>query len=70
MELVRPNAAKLGLETPLELWGFFVKQCRAYLHVVLCMSPIGEKFSSSDSYTLSPGAKALVGVCLYTQHCV
>lgn len=44
MELVRPAAAKLGLETPLELWGFFVRQCRACLHVVLCMSPIGGAF--------------------------
>eukprot|EP00955_Chlamydomonas_euryale_P034508 349803-Chlamydomonas_euryale.AAC.1 len=44
MEMVRPAASKLGLETPLELWGFFVKQCRSYLHVVLCMSPIGGAF--------------------------
>ena len=44
LEMVRPMAAKLGLETPLELWGFFVKQCRSYLHIVLCMSPIGGAF--------------------------
>ena len=42
--MVRPQASKLGLETPLELWGFFVKQCRYYMHIVLCMSPIGGAF--------------------------
>ena len=42
--MVRPSASKLGLETPLELWGFFVKQCRSFLHIVLCMSPIGGAF--------------------------
>lgn len=44
LEAVRPAAAKRGLETPLELWGYFVEQCRERLHVVLCMSPIGEAF--------------------------
>ncbi|KAG2451278.1 hypothetical protein HYH02_003884 [Chlamydomonas schloesseri] len=44
MEAVRPRAAKLGLETPLELWGFFVETCRRNLHVVLCFSPIGDAF--------------------------
>ena len=28
MEAVRPLASKRGLETPLELWGFFVEQCK------------------------------------------
>lgn len=31
MELVRPLASKQGLETPLELWGFFVDQVRRML---------------------------------------
>ncbi|KXZ55711.1 DHC8 protein [Gonium pectorale] len=44
MEAVRPRAAKRGLETPLELWGFFVETCRRNLHVVLCFSPIGDAF--------------------------
>ncbi len=44
MEAVRPRAAKRGLETPLELWGFFVEMCRRNLHVVLCFSPIGDAF--------------------------
>lgn len=26
LEAVRPDASKLGLETPVELWGFFVQQ--------------------------------------------
>lgn len=26
MEAVRPAAAKQGLETPVELWGYFVQQ--------------------------------------------
>ncbi len=28
LEMVRPAASKFGLETPLELWGFFVQQVR------------------------------------------
>ena len=44
LEMVRPRASKLGLETPLEMWGFFVRQCRSFLHIVLCMSPIGTAF--------------------------
>ena len=44
MELVRPRATKRGLETPLELWGFFVEACRRNLHIVLCFSPIGNAF--------------------------
>ncbi|KAG2501733.1 hypothetical protein HYH03_000233 [Edaphochlamys debaryana] len=44
MEAVRPRAAKRNLETPLELWGFFVETCRRNLHVVLCFSPIGDAF--------------------------
>jgi hypothetical protein len=43
---VRPAAAKQGLETPLELWGYFVGQCKKHLHIVLCMSPIGGAFRS------------------------
>lgn len=42
LESVRPAAAKLGLETPLQLWGYFVSACKRNLHIVLCMSPIGD----------------------------
>lgn len=46
LEAVRPAAAKLGLDNPLQLWGYFVSQCKRNLHVVLCMSPIGDAFRS------------------------
>jgi dynein heavy chain len=41
MEAVRPAASKAGAETPSQLWSFFVSACRARLHIVLAMSPIG-----------------------------
>ncbi|KAK9828903.1 hypothetical protein WJX72_002692 [[Myrmecia] bisecta] len=44
LEMVRPAAAKAGLESPMELWNFFIAQCRARLHVVLGFSPIGNAF--------------------------
>lgn len=37
-------AAKRGLETPAELWAFFVERCRLQLHVVLCFSPGSDAF--------------------------
>lgn len=42
LESVRPAAARLGLETPLQLWSYFVATCKRNLHIVLCMSPIGD----------------------------
>ncbi|KAL3142804.1 hypothetical protein ABBQ38_003103 [Trebouxia sp. C0009 RCD-2024] len=44
LEMVRPAASKLGLESPVEVWGYFVQQCKQRLHVVLCLSPIGNAF--------------------------
>lgn len=44
LEAVRPAASKRGLETPSELWSFFVEQCRLQLHVALCFSPGGDAF--------------------------
>ena len=44
LEMVRPSASKLGLESPVELWSYFVQQCKLRLHVVLCLSPIGSAF--------------------------
>ncbi len=32
------------LDTPHELWAFFVERTRANLHIVLCCSPIGDAF--------------------------
>jgi hypothetical protein len=44
LEAVQPAAARQGLESPVQMWGYFVSQCRRHLHVVLCMSPIGDAF--------------------------
>lgn len=46
LESVRPIAAALGktLETPTELWAFFTAQCQQKLHIMLCMSPVGDAF--------------------------
>jgi dynein heavy chain len=46
LEMLRGPAKDTGrnLETPLQLWAFFVERCRNNLHIVLCMSPIGEAF--------------------------
>ena len=44
LEMVRPAASKLGLESTVEVWGYFVQQCKQRLHVVLCLSPIGNAF--------------------------
>ena len=42
---LRPEAKKAGREdTPLSLYKFFVERVRNNLHVVLCMSPVGEAF--------------------------
>lgn len=44
LETVRPLAARQGLETPLQLWGFFVARTRSNLHVLLALSPAGGAF--------------------------
>ncbi|KAF6263196.1 dynein heavy chain 8 [Scenedesmus sp. NREL 46B-D3] len=46
LEAVQPAAARQGLESPVQMWGYFVSQCKRHLHVVLCMSPIGNAFRS------------------------
>lgn len=45
-EMVRTLAKKQGklLDTPAELWAYFVERTRANLHCVLCFSPIGDSF--------------------------
>ena len=45
-EALVPRARELGISDagPGGLWRLFVQQCRANLHVVLCMSPIGDAF--------------------------
>lgn len=48
LEMVRPLVKKSGLninvESPLELFTFFVNKCKAKLHVILCFSPSGTSF--------------------------
>eukprot|EP00741_Cyanophora_paradoxa_P002212 tig00000555_g2144.t1 len=46
VEAMRPIARELNktMETPAELYGLFVDQCKQNLHVVLCFSPIGDAF--------------------------
>ena len=42
---IRPLAKKNGImETAPALWGYFVETVRKNLHVVLCMSPVGEAY--------------------------
>jgi len=36
---------KLNLN-PIQLWEYFVSQCKMQLHIVLCLSPIGDKLRS------------------------
>ncbi|MCO5581018.1 hypothetical protein L7F22_034894 [Adiantum nelumboides] len=45
-EAVREKAKKNGIElnTPLESWRYFVSQCKQNLHVIFCMSPVGQAF--------------------------
>jgi hypothetical protein len=45
--LCRRNQAKkegLQLESPTELWTYFVDKTRENLHITLCFSPIGDAF--------------------------
>jgi hypothetical protein len=74
LEAVRPAAARLGLETPLQLWGYFVATCKRNLHIVLCMSPIGDAcrwgHMAADSLTAACHRSMFVLSCNTTQHCV
>jgi hypothetical protein len=45
MEAVTPRAKRAGRPlTPASLYAYFVAQCRANLHLVLAMSPVGAAF--------------------------
>lgn len=40
---VRNEATKMGLPPTREsVWSYFIKKCTNNLHIVLCMSPVGE----------------------------
>eukprot|EP00750_Incisomonas_marina_P005719 INCI14099.2.p1 GENE.INCI14099.2~~INCI14099.2.p1 ORF type:complete len:3630 (-),score=727.81 INCI14099.2:1911-12800(-) len=41
---VREAAKQQGFITPSELWDFFINRVRKNLHVVVCMSPVGDAF--------------------------
>ncbi|GBG32973.1 Dynein heavy chain 2, axonemal [Hondaea fermentalgiana] len=44
-EAVRPAAKKAGIiETADKLWEFFIERTRTNLHIILCMSPVGDGF--------------------------
>lgn len=48
IEAVTPKAKRAGRGiTPAEVYAFFVEQCRANLHMVLAMSPVGDAFRSA-----------------------
>ncbi|CAL1134249.1 unnamed protein product [Cladocopium goreaui] len=38
------GANAVGKNTPAEIFGWYVEQCRKNLHIVICMSPIGSAF--------------------------
>eukprot|EP00931_Biecheleriopsis_adriatica_P052316 TRINITY_DN3041_c0_g1_i3.p1 TRINITY_DN3041_c0_g1~~TRINITY_DN3041_c0_g1_i3.p1 ORF type:complete len:5045 (+),score=1273.98 TRINITY_DN3041_c0_g1_i3:2025-15137(+) len=38
------GANAVGKNTPAEIFGWYVEQCRKNLHIVICMSPIGAAF--------------------------
>jgi dynein heavy chain len=40
---VKDEAAKLGLQTKEAIWNLFIRKCADNLHIVLCMSPQGDK---------------------------
>ena len=45
IEAVTPKAQRAGKGiTPPEVYAYFVEQCRANLHMVLAMSPVGDAF--------------------------
>jgi dynein heavy chain len=64
-------------ETQSDLYAFFIQRVRANLHVVLCLSPIGEAFrvrcrmfpglvncTTMDWFTEWPEDALLEGVCM------
>ena len=47
IEAVTPKAKRAGRGiSPPEVYAYFVEQCRANLHMVLAMSPVGDAFRS------------------------
>jgi dynein heavy chain, axonemal len=47
LEEVSPRAKRAGIQlVPTALYGFFVRECRANLHLVLAVSPVGDEFQA------------------------
>jgi len=46
MEAARDKGSKEGkmLETMADVWKFFVDKCKANLHIIFAMSPVGQAF--------------------------
>jgi dynein heavy chain, axonemal len=54
--LIKPaNEAGVNSGSPAELFAFFINRCRTNLHVVLCLSPIGDAFRTVRPYVQSVG---------------
>ena len=45
-EAVRDKAKRNGIElhTPVDCWRYFVNRCKENLHIIFCMSPVGQAF--------------------------
>ena len=51
IEAVTPKAKRAGRGiSPSEVYAYFVEQCRANLHMVLAMSPVGDAFRSVSTH--------------------
>ena len=60
IEAMTPKAKRAGRGiSPPEVYAYFVEQCRANLHMVLAMSPVGDAFR----LVLNPFATALLAPC-------
>ena len=63
----RPAAKKAGAgETSEALYAFFLENVRTNLHVILCLSPIGEAFR--ERCRMFPGNMLLQVPCLWDHH--
>lgn len=73
IEAVTPKAKRAGRGiNPPEVYAYFVEQCRANLHMVLAMSPVGDAFRSvlahlacADSLTLLSCVQRTLSMVMY-----
>lgn len=57
IEGMTPKAKRAGRGiTPPEVYAYFVEQCRANLHMVLAMSPVGDAFRCCSTHCWDPAA--------------